>query len=841
MKRKSLNIRRYQHLILVIVTLAAQTVKANIVINEIMQSNVDCLFTEHEFPDSWVEVYNDGETSVSLKNWRIGTSDDFNAAWRLLEDRTIAPKSYLLIYCDKEDYGLHTDFRLDPGKGSLYLFDASGTVIDNVGYKKQPAPNIAYGRVVDGGTEWAYYISATPGAQNVGTTIPDNSAILPEPMFSHTGFVSVQGQDAFTLTVSIPEDAPEDARLCITTDGSEPTETNAVIGTSWSKTISSTTVVRAKLLSDKALPIRSTTQSYIYHPEETKLSVFSLVGDSCFFYSEDEGILMGEWDDNDASKQNPNWNYNWRRPINIEYYQGEEHNLLFNQVGETRIQGGFSRRNLQKSLAVYANKRFGTKHFSGQLWHEKPAVTEVKSFILRNGGNCFENCRINDQVGQSSIGRFRSNMDWQAYEPAIYYLNGKYMGLTDLRERANEDNIEANHGYEDIDMIENWWKLDEGTFDEFYSFVDFYNRSDITFDQLKERLDIDNFLDLLVIKSFAMDTDGPSNNIVLWRPRQSDGKWRFILKDIDRMGLKWMDSEIANDYCSHVDGKIAQYKTTYPSMSRYLRIFPLFYSVLPETKELYVDRMAIYLGDFLRTENGQNLIDEYVDAINPEYLRHLQVYYDDVPDTLAYRYSGSWRWKGYLAYFRDTWWNQRLNNMFEILHNRFDLGRIIALDMERNDVPVSFNDIDLSYDEFHGKWFVDRQMRLVTDSEHAWRITTTDTICQTTVCEIYDSQLDYTPADDVSAIKIEVIDKADGLSQITADVSDIVAFRNGNEITIRGVTPLRSVKIYGADGQSYGSTCVSGATTLTMKVAPSQFYIITIIPENAPIRTIKLR
>jgi hypothetical protein len=817
-----------------------------------MQSNVDCLFAEHEFPDSWVEIYNDSNNTVTLNGWRIGDTDDINSAWTLSGNTTIAAKSYLLIYCDKDANGLHTDFRLDSGKASLYLFDNSGTLIDNISYKKQPAPNIAYGRIGDAGTKWAYYITATPGTPNTGTTISDNSTILPAPTFSRAGFVSVQGQDTFTLTVTIPGGAPDDTRLCITTDSSEPTAANAVTGSSWSKTISSTTIVRAKLLSDKALPIRSTTQSYIYHPEATKLSVFSLVGNSSYFYSNDEGILMGEWDDYDASKQNPNWNQDWRRPINIEYYQGEDHQLLFNQVGETRVQGGYSRRNAQKSLAVYANKRFGTKRFNGELWHEKPNVTEVKSFILRNGGNCFDAGRINDQVGQSAIGRFRPNMDWQAYEPAIYYLNGKYMGLTDLRERSNEDNIEANLGYDDIDMIENWWELKEGTMDQFYTFVDYYNRTDLTFDQLKQQLDVDNFLDMFIIKSFGMDTDFPNNNIVLWRPRQDDGKWRFILKDIDRMGLQWMDSEIANDLCTFIDDMITSNQYSNPSLARQLRLFQLFYSTLPEAKDLYIDRMAIYLGDFLRTENGQNLIDEYVDAIEPEYLRHLQVYYNDVPNTSAYRYSGDWGWQGYLRYFRDTWWSKRKSNMFDLLRKRFDLGRIITLNMERNNAPVNFNDIDLAYDKYYGKWFVGRQIQLTTDQDHAWRITTTNTNNQTTVSEILDSQLNYTPANDISTIKIEVIDNTNSLAQTIADHSDITVTRDGNDITINCPTGIQSVKIYTPDGRTYTeatcsavrgacTTSTSACTTTTMTVAPAQIYIIAVTPTNAPTRTIKLR
>lgn len=816
---------------------------ASVVINEIMQSNVDCFFTDHDFPDSWVELYNDSNSPVSLAGWKIGDSDNTSSAWSLSSNTKIAAKGYLLIYCDKEASGLHTDFRLDSGKASIYLFDAAGNVIDNISFKKQPAPNVAYGRTSDGAGKWAYFIDATPGATNTGTTIKDNSTILPEPIFSRDGFVTVAGKDAFTLMVRIPDDAPDDAKLCITTNSSEPTTADAVVGKTWTKAISGTTIVRAKLISDKALPIRSVTQSYIYHAAATDLPVFSIVGNADYFYSDDEGILMGEWDDNDASKQNPNWNHDWRRPVNIEYFQGAEHTQIINQLGETRVQGGYSRRNAQKSLAVYANKRFGTKRFYGNLWHEKPNVTEVKSFILRNGGNCFDSGRINDQVGQSIIGRYRQNMDWQAYEPAIYYINGKYMGLADLRERSNEDNIAANLGIEDLDMIENWWNLKEGSFDEFNSFVDYYNSANVTFEGLKERMDVDNFLDMFIIKSFGMDTDFPDNNIVLWRAKEAGSKWRFILKDIDRMGLQWMDGEIGNDLCSFIDDMISSRQYSNPTLSRQLRLFKLFYSELPEAKELYIDRMAIYLGDFLRTANGQELIDAYVADIEPEYLRHLQVYYNDVPNTSAYRYSGGWGWKGYLKYFRDTWWSKRKSNMFNLLRSRFNLGSVITLNMERNNVPVTFNDIDLQLDKYYGKWFVGRKMNLSTQKGYGWRVTVTNSSNKTSVSEVLNREISYTPASDVSTIKVEVIENPnDGVNDITVDDANISVTRSDNTIFVNSDKGLQRVAVYGSDGRMFNSISnLNGANQCAVEnISNVLINIVVLTLHDGTTKTLKL-
>ena len=50
---------------------------AQVVINELMQSNIDCVMDDlNEFPDSWVELYNSGTTSVNLNQYAISDKDN---------------------------------------------------------------------------------------------------------------------------------------------------------------------------------------------------------------------------------------------------------------------------------------------------------------------------------------------------------------------------------------------------------------------------------------------------------------------------------------------------------------------------------------------------------------------------------------------------------------------------------------------------------------------------------------------------------------------------------------------------------------------------------------------
>ena len=168
-----------------------------LVINELMQSNIDEVFDDlNDFPDSWVELYNTTSEPISLANYKIGTKINENGqpvnAWQLPSNVVVPAYGYQLVYCDKsydklvedlsfkvglsnddkERLKLHTNFRLESGKGCVvYLFkggvlDESASMVDSL--KKQPAPNIAFGRELDGSAKWGYELVPTPGSAKGG-------------------------------------------------------------------------------------------------------------------------------------------------------------------------------------------------------------------------------------------------------------------------------------------------------------------------------------------------------------------------------------------------------------------------------------------------------------------------------------------------------------------------------------------------------------------------------------------------------------------------------------------------------------------------------------------------
>lgn len=596
------------------------TANAKLVINEVMQSNIDCIMDDfNEFPDSWVEIYNPSNSAVNLQYFYISLTDSKEGAYKL-PNRTIAANGYELIYCDKEGKDMHADFRLESGKdGSVYLLNSLGSVVDSyVKMKKQPAPNISYGRETDGSKTLGYMLKPTPKAANTGGIV-DNKKILGEPVFSMGGQVFTENK-TISLSVTLPDDAPSGTVIRYTTDGSEPTAASPLFPSS-PLTVKSSLVIRAKLFCDGWLSPRSTVNSYLFHARRQTLPVISIVTDNKYFYDSKLGIYV----EGSFSTKQKNYEYDWRRPVNIEYFAESGHAADMNQLCETRIQGGATRNNKFKSLAVYANKRFGEKRFNYEFFPEvKPGLNEFKSILLRNSGNDFDYLYFRDAAIQQNAAT-NCDLDWQAWQPAVVYLNGKYLCMLNIRERSHEDNIYSNYdGLEDIDLIENYYDLKQGTMDSFNELKAFYsadaNPENTNMDNYTRLMDIDEFINLMAINTFHNNLDFPGNNIVYWRPRTANGKWRWIMKDTD-FGLGLYGRSYQYKYLHWLYDPDFDMNNRWGNESRCTRLFRRLMADA-RFKDRFIDRLVVFMGSFLNGDGLGQTIDYMYDKIKVEYPYH---------------------------------------------------------------------------------------------------------------------------------------------------------------------------------------------------------------------------
>lgn len=749
--------------------------KAQVIINELMQSNIDCVMDDiNEFPDSWVELYNSGTTAVNLNTLSISDENDPNKAWSL-PNKTLQPGSYILVYCDKEEQGLHTPFRLESGKGcAVYLF-SNGELIDKVeGLKKQPSPNIAYGRKTDGSDSWGYMATPTPAAANCGSTCKD---ILGAPVFSVKGKVMRNGKP-FSLTLSLPEGS-EGAEIRYTTDGSEPTRTSYLYQQPIS--ISQTTVVKAKLFLDGMLSPRSTAQSYIFFPRDITLPVISISTNKKYLYDKEIGIYV----DGNYQSGKKNYEFDWRRPINIEFFFEPGDESQINQLCEARIMGGASRGSARKSLAVYANKRFGEKRLKYEFFpDDRPGITDFKSIALRNAGNDFDYLFQRDAIIQLNTAR-HCDIDFQAYRPAIVYFNGEYMGMLNIRERSNEDNIYTNYdGLEDLDMFENWWELKEGTWDNYNAFKEFYTEHGHTLAEYDKWMDTMEFLNLMLVNLYYNNRDFPGNNIVMWRPRSEDGRWRWIMKDTDfglgLYGVKADYNTIKWIYDPNYDTG-----TNWANQYDHTRLFRRLMDDADFKRE-FIDRAAIYMGDWLNERGTRAVWDPLYDAIKYEYPHHRKL-------------INEW-WPKYDDELNNarSWIAQRTGYFYKYIANYYGLGSPLPLtintsveETERAEMEITFNGVKLSEALFDGKFFQDRRVNLSGKSLRegyivkGWKVTTKDNSSKDTTETVEGS--DYTflmPS--CKGISIEAIVGADTGIHSVLDDEQPADYYNLNGVKLNG-------------------------------------------------------
>ena len=724
-----------KQLLLLLATLGCGSLSAqNLVINELMQSNIENIMDDiKEFPDSWVELYNPTDAAINLKDYKISNKDKVKKAWQL-PDKQVPAGGFVVIYCDKEgkeDNRLHADFRLESGKdGNLYLFK-DGAVVDKLeGMAKMPAPDVAYGRKTDGGDEWGYQLTPTAGKANCGE-ICDAKHILGAPVFSEKGRV---GTTALSLTLSLPEGAPEEAVIRYTTDGSEPVATSKKYTSAIS--INKSTVIRAKVFCAGWLSPMSVGQSYIFHPRAMTTPIFSVQTDDRYLNSKDIGLFA-----NNNSKEDKK-THDWRRPVNIEMFTSEGSESIFNQLSETRIQGGASRANALKSMVFYANKRFDPDHkrFSYEFFpDQKPGVTEFKSFSLRDGGNDFGDLYFRDLIIQRTMAANVESFDWQAGHSAVLYINGEYMGMLNIRERSNEDNIYSNYGgLEDIDMVEigheqvngvNQYEeeLKGGTADFYNAFKAFYSEKGHTLAEYEQWLDVSEYLNVAAMNLFYGNNDWPGNNTVFWRPNDDDTqsglpkRFRVIVKDTD-FGLGLYGKQ--NDYnmldlLYHPENHGGDAWAYEEPVTRLLK------NMLedPEIRQMLIDKCCVYMGDFM---NGKGT-GATIDLIKAEAMEEFVAHRD--------KYDG-WSWWGPKDNRQDitdkfnnakNWATGRPEHFYKHIGTQWGLGSPVALTINKDskkDLEITVNGIKLNGNVFDGKYFANSKLTINGgESVKGWRLT----------------------------------------------------------------------------------------------------------------------
>ncbi len=291
-------------------------------------------------------------------------------------------------------------------------------------------------------------------------------------------------------------------------------------------------------------------------------------------YDYETGILIKGKAFADEKRRNPGrevdgWfqrNYNqrgelWEREARIQIFN-KEGNLVVDQDIGIRIAGGMSRHNDIKSMRIIAREKYDTENtkikymfFDGLKDFYGNEIKEFDKLVLRNSANDFGGLMFKD-VFAHKLAKY-VGIDSQEGTPCVVYINGKYYSLMNIRESLDNDYIEAHYKIpkESISMVSIAsgtgysfnYKLTSGPENGLKEFMKDmkkiintnYSNKDIS--EIEQIIDTDNFIKYMAYQMYIANADWPHNNVLAWKYYGSvnssvygmDGKWRFLLKDLD--------------------------------------------------------------------------------------------------------------------------------------------------------------------------------------------------------------------------------------------------------------------------------------------------------------------
>ncbi len=593
--------------ILTLILCLAACAQADVIINEAMASTATFVSGRH---DDWIELRNTENRQVKLAGWYL-SNDPYNLTrWAFPDSAVIAKNGYLVVYCagsepvtDGLKNTLYADFKLSAKGDSVYLTDPEGHTV-SVTFGKQFG-NVSSG-IPAGGDGWHCLETATPGAEN--------DSLFFDKMADEPVIETAAGFYSGSVTVTISCAPGQEIRY--TDDCGTPTRASALYTGPIS--INKTTVIRARAFAADMLGSTVAGSTYIIDdPTPVPVSVVSIYTDDEYFFSKKKGILVK------GSGSTPNYERNWEYPAQIEYFDENGTRQLVQMV-TTRVAGHSSRNLRQKSLSVFARSAFGSDTLNCAFFENRP-YTAYSAIQLRMTNSDNHSTRLRDAVlGEISDG---TGLYYQAGRPIILYINGKYYGHYNLREKANKDSLAQWEGITDeavikgVDILEgnglDKTRVIKGSNADWVELLNFCRKNKLNTEEklqyVLDRVDVDSLFSYAIYSMMINNYD--AGNVRYYR--FPGGKWKFMLHDIEAGAMNGDETRTVNLILKSRTANIGQYP--HAVLAALLE--------LPEYRDQFLRRTAqIVENNLLYSERVRPIYQKWVAVLEELMPRQIKTY-----------------------------------------------------------------------------------------------------------------------------------------------------------------------------------------------------------------------
>lgn len=401
-------------------------------------------------------------------------------------------------------------------------------------------------------------------------------------------------------------------------------------------------VIRALAIDseDKSSEIVSHT-FFVSEPNQFRLPVISILVPEKALFDYNEGVFVAGKDYDDwlvelatgkegvlATKQQANWD---RKGDNIQAHLqvfNEHGQAIIGQKVDIRVHGGGSRALANKSIRIYPRAQDEEASFDYALFADSTPL-KLSRIILRNAGQHNSHTYFADAAIQQAM--LELNVGIQRYQPIVLFINGEYYGLLNARDRMDKYYLESTFGLptSKVDFINNNEEIKEGSVEGWHQLLHFVENSpkdsELFFPELEKQIDVNSFIDYQATEIFIANTDWPHNNIRYWRYKGSkkypitaqgftDGRWRWLLFDLDHMGGGIAKYNVSHNTLNHATDPDAGWSTF---MLRTLLKNPQF-------KQRFITRFSDLLNSTYQANHINKGIAEIKAMIEPEMPRHIE-------------------------------------------------------------------------------------------------------------------------------------------------------------------------------------------------------------------------
>ena len=424
---------------------------------------------------------------------------------------------------------------------------------------------------MDGENGGFFFASPSPGEENGGGCRRISAtprALTPDGVFDKGGIkVELEGQ----------------GKIYYTTDGSLPTEKSE----RYQKplTVDETSIVRAVCVEKGAMPSRALTLSYIVG-EGHSLPVLSLVTDDAaafrvMYTNKRKDMLV---------------------PGSLSLYEEEG---SFTVPGGIEMHGETSLELPKKNMSFKLSGAYGQEELEYDVYDG--GVTRFSDFLIRSGQDYFETI-VRNELLQNLCLQYSDSVPNQRSKHCVLYINGQYCGIYVLMEKLNEQHY-ANHMGLSADSVMIYKTIAPENSAFYREVIAFAHNNDLSKDEnyeaFREIVDIDSLIDWMIIEGYSVNSDIYDGNIRYCRSDEGDGKWRFMLYDLDSTMLSPVHA--FKNVLSPRSTQCAEF------------IVPLMKN--PQFKDRFLTRAGQVLNSTLSDENVAAELDRLTDLIRPEVAR----------------------------------------------------------------------------------------------------------------------------------------------------------------------------------------------------------------------------